>query len=272
MDGRPMQRESKDRLYAEPRHVTDLESCYFYHTVDLPDYGVQQGEWDLRGDFGKYTDGYDFTGKRVLDIGAGSGFLTFSAEQAGAREVVSFDMDTSYRQDFLPQHDSLQFRDREAFASQHDQWIDKWRNAYWLTHRLNNSKARIHYGDVYRLPKELGRFDVTIVGSILEHLADPIKALASISRVTADDMIIVTPMEETEDKIARFMGDADRPDVLYVFWVYSLGVYRHVLAMLDFEITKVSKTEFTALWTDVPQTRHTITARRRSPLAGDVKW
>ena len=249
-------------LYAEPRHVTSTEDCFFYHTTDLPGLGEQQGEWDLRGDFAAYTDHFDFIGKRVLDIGAGSGFLSFSAEKAGAKEVVSFDMGDANQQDYLPFHNKQPYRDRAAYDEQHNRWIDQWRNAYWLSHRLLGSNAKMHYGDIYALSPELGQFDVTIVGSILEHLADPIKALKSISLVTAKTMLIVTPMIESDDRIARFEGDCMKPDVDYVFWTYSRGVYHHVLEMLNFGITSITSQTFKAHWSDERQQRHIITATR----------
>lgn len=233
--------------------------------MELPGVGLIQGEWDLRGRFGDYTDHYSFAGKRVLDIGAGSGFLSFSAESAGAEEVISFDLDSSYRQDFLPFAHKLHYVDRDEFAKHHDWWIRKWRNGYWLSHRLLNSKAKCIYGDVYRIPPDLGTFDVVIVGSILEHLADPIKALASVARVTRNHMLIVTPMIETDDKIARFEGDCENPDQDYVFWTYSKGIYRHVLSMLDFEIKKLTEYNFKAEWDQSKEhQRFVITAQRRN--------
>jgi hypothetical protein len=36
-------------IWAEPRDITDLDDCYFYHTMEIPGYGIVHGEWDLRG-------------------------------------------------------------------------------------------------------------------------------------------------------------------------------------------------------------------------------
>ena len=30
-------------VYAEPRTVTDLEECYFYHSMEIPGYGLVEG-------------------------------------------------------------------------------------------------------------------------------------------------------------------------------------------------------------------------------------
>ncbi len=233
-----------ETIYATPLAPAPLDDCFFYHTMDLPGVGLVEGSWDLRGEFAPYTNGFDFRGKRVLDIGTASGFLSFAAEEAGAAEVVSFDMDCSDRQDFLPFHDKPKFQDRASMAPQMDAWVRKWHKGYWTAHAAMGSKARACYGDVYRLPPEIGQFDVTIVGSILEHLADPIKALASIARRTDGHMIIVTPMLDTDEPLARFLGHKDKPNLDFNFWSYSRGVYTHVLAMLGFEIATITKRGF----------------------------
>jgi SAM-dependent methyltransferase len=198
-------------IYAEPIFVVNLSDCHFYHTVELPELGLQYGEWDLRGDFDRYVGGIAFEGKRVLDVGCGSGFLSISAEQRGAREVVSFDMDDSRRQHWLPFHSKLAYRSPAEFQAQHNRWIAQWRNAYWLTHRLFGSKAKAIYGDIYNFPVEAGGFDVVLVCSILEHLSDPIRALASVCKVAASELVITGPVLETEENIARFEGDSSRP-------------------------------------------------------------
>jgi hypothetical protein len=40
--------------YQAPRTVTDLSTCFFYHSMDIPGYGTQKGHWDLRGRFNDY--------------------------------------------------------------------------------------------------------------------------------------------------------------------------------------------------------------------------
>ena len=110
-------------------------------------------------------------GKSVLDIGTATGFLSFEAEKRGA-QVVSFDMDQGSQQTFLPFKDRPYYSDHQRWAETYNAQIEKWKNAYWLCHRLLESNARVYYGNVYDLPLSLGRFDVAIVGSVLEHLSD----------------------------------------------------------------------------------------------------
>src|SRR4051794_1180563 len=95
-------------LYAAPREVSDLGQCHFYHAMVLPGVGFVRGNWDLRESFGKYTGEVAFAGKRVLDVGTASGFLSFEAERRGAAEVVSFDSSSPELHDGVPYLDVRQ--------------------------------------------------------------------------------------------------------------------------------------------------------------------
>jgi hypothetical protein len=112
-------------MTAEPRTVTDLASCFFYHTMDVPGYGTVHGEWDLRGQFDEYIGGVELAGKTMLDIGTASGFLTWEAERRGAT-VVSFDMDGVQRLTLLPFRDSLYFQDRDRYIVEDSPRYERW--------------------------------------------------------------------------------------------------------------------------------------------------
>src|ERR1700681_4859368 len=167
----------------EPRYVDSLSDCFFYHTMDLPGFGEVRGQWDLRGRFSEYIGGVNLEGKSVIDVGAATGFLSFSAEKSGASRVLSFDIGEARQQTFLPFKNKLYYRDPARWAEQYDAEIEQWKNAYWLCHRLLDSRAEVCYGNIYDLPRDLGQFEVAIVGSVLEHLSDQITALASIARL-----------------------------------------------------------------------------------------
>ncbi len=153
--------------WASPRSGIDREKCFFYHTIDLKDGTTIEGHWDLRGRYADYTGHVDLTGARVLDVGTASGFLSFSAEAAGAREVVSFDLDTAERQHLLPFHGTPYVTDHASWVRAQTAAFDTWKNAYWFTHQKLGSRARAIYGDVYDLPDGIGTFDVVILGAIL---------------------------------------------------------------------------------------------------------
>jgi SAM-dependent methyltransferase len=263
----------KPIVFAEPRQVADLSDCFFYHTMTLPGFGEVRGHWDLRGRFDDYVGHVDVNGKSVIDIGTASGFLSFAAEQNGASEVVSFDMAHARQQNFLPFKDKLHYRDPAAWAEKHNVEVEQWKNAYWLCHRLLESRAKVFYGDIYNLPVELGQFDIAIVGSVLEHLSDPVTALASIARLVRETIIIVAPLIESEgksqqegfdstEKIARFEGSADRPENDFTWWTYSAGLYREVFKMLGFTLDRITSAQYRYHYVDRLETRYTLVATR----------
>ena len=258
-----VQSSEENRLLAQPRHITSLEDCYFYHTMDLPEFGVVHGHWDLREHFDEYVGHVSMQGKSVLDVGTATGFLSFEAERRGAT-VVSFDMDNVSQQTFLPFKDKLYYRDPEAFAKQYGAEIEQWKNAYWLCHRLLRSNAEVFYGNIYDLPTSLGQFDIAIVGSVLEHLSDPVTGLASIARLTKETMVLVTPILETDDYVARFEPRIAKPENDYTWWTYSKAVYREVLAMLGFEIVRIEYGSYYHDYEKRFEERPTIVAERIS--------
>jgi len=230
--------------------------------MDLPGFGEVRGHWDLRGRFNDYIGGVDLKGKSVIDVGAATGFLTFAAEQSGAARVLSFDIADARQQAFLPFKNKLYYREPERWAEQYGAEIEQWKNAYWLSHRLLKSKAEVYYGNIYELPAGLGQFDVAIVGSVLEHLNDQITALASIARLTKEAIVLISPVLQTDERIARFEALASNPDADFTWWTYSLGVYREVFGMLGFSIAKVSQAKYYYMYGDRLEERTTIVAVR----------
>ncbi len=251
-------------LYAEPRMVTRLDQCYFYHTLDLPGFGVVRGDWDLRENFDEYIGHVELKGKTVLDVGTASGFLSFEAEKRGAR-VVSFDVVDSSSVALLPFKDKLYSKNHAEWVRQHTRTYEPLKNGYWLAHRLYQSKAKVHYGSIYELPQELGKFDVVIVGSVMEHLCNQIGALASVAKLTGDLMIVNTTMLDTDAPLARFEGRADNPDFDYTWWVYSFGIYKEIFGMLGFSIRRVNETICYRPANETRQPRMTLVAQRTPP-------
>ena len=143
--------------------------------MDLPGLKEVGIGWDLRETINEYLGGFDFRGKRALDVGTASGFLSFEMEKRGA-EVVSFDMATSAQWQLVPFR-AKGFDYAQAQANMQTD-VEPIRNAYWLAHRLLKSHARVFYGDIYNIPEEIGEFDVVFLGMVLPHLREPFYALA----------------------------------------------------------------------------------------------
>jgi len=204
--------------YTQPRAVTSLEECYFYHTMDVPGHGIVQGEWDLRGAIDSYLGNYNFAGKRVLDVGAASGILSFHMEHQGA-QVVSYDLSEEYDWDIVP----FTVNDNDTARAQRRAHLRRINNGYWLCHQAFGSRAQMVNGVVYDMPAEIGPVDVAVFGSILLHLRDPFLALENGARLAKDTMIVadVSPYGRLASRFRkhpRFMPRADRPDWITDGW------------------------------------------------------
>src|SRR4051812_28825628 len=90
-----------DSIFSPPWDVRSVDECDFYHTMEIPAHGLVNGQWDLRGKTDEYLGNQHFAGKRVLEIGPASGFLTFELEKRGA-SVVAVDLGGERVWDFVP--------------------------------------------------------------------------------------------------------------------------------------------------------------------------
>jgi len=244
-------------IYVEPWNKPNLEDCTWYHTIDLPDGTVMKAPWDLRGKFDDYVGHVDLRGKRLLDIGTASGFLTWEAERAGAT-VVSFDLDHARRQRLLPFKDSIYCTDRAESERQREGFFNSLKRSYWYAHHSLGSTAKVFYGDIENFPRDLGKFDIALFGSVLEHLPDHIQAIGS-AALLADTIIITGPLNHTEDRFAEFAGWVAHPEANYSFWRYSLGVYREVFGICGMQVVSVTKSAYRFMETQMEE-RFTIIA------------
>jgi hypothetical protein len=175
-------------VYAQPRTITDLQDCLIYHTMDIPGYGLVEGEWDLRGGVDAYLGGVDVGGKRVLELGTASGFLCFQMERRGAR-VVAYDLSEHQSWDLVPFAASF----TPAAEAARKQLVRMLNNGYWLAHRAHQSSARVVYGTIYEVPKAIGAVDVATFGCILLHIQNPFLALANTLRLVRETVVISEP-------------------------------------------------------------------------------
>jgi hypothetical protein len=231
-------------IYAEPRSVTDLADCYFYHTMDVPGYGRVDGEWDLRDGVGAYLGGVDFKGKRVLEVGTASGFLCFHMEKQGA-EVVAYDLAEDQSWNVVP----FAGYDHQQHAAAAREHVRRVNNAFWLCHAAFGSHARKVHGTAYTVPEAIGAVDVVVCGCVLLHLRDPFLALQRALRLARQTVVVTEPVQlrRWPQLLLRLFGGSCMvflPDFRTcqprdTWWFLPPTLLQQFLGVLGFEDTKV---------------------------------
>ena len=224
--------------YETPWTVEGLEGTWFYHRATLPGIGEVGEHWDLRQCTDAYLGNYAFEGKRVLDVGCASGFLSFEMEKRGA-EVVSFDLDDGANWNIVP-HFQLRADLPEIRAAQ-SATLMQLKKAYWLAHRLLGSKAKANYGDIYAMNDGLGEFDVIYYGMVVGHLRDVYQALYQGAKRCREAMIVTSMFEVNDTPRATFIPSPERWDNLAItsWWSQTTGLMRNMLGTLGFQVVDI---------------------------------
>ncbi len=212
--------------------VTEKE-CHFYHTLEFADGRVVLGGWDLRGKERAYLGLVDYKGARVLEFGPATGHLGFYMEQQGAR-LTCFDLAPGSVQDLLP----LPGVDLDAHRRSGTAFAEAVRNSWWYGRRHHRAEAVPVYGDIYQLPEDIGRYDVSVLCSILLHLSNPFAALRQAAAVT-DKAVVVTDVMPPllyggpEAALLEF-NPGEESENLVNWWGLSPGVVARMLRLLGF--------------------------------------
>src|ERR1700733_1363854 len=194
---------------ARRRADADLSDLVWYHATELPDGGVRPGAWALRGHETDYLGGVGVAGKRVLELGPATGYLTFYLERMGA-EVVAFEAGFDVGIDLLP----VQGREHpEERLRVMQETIDRNHDGWWYLHEQFGSSAKFVQGNIYDMPGDLGSFDITLVGAILLHLREPWGAMSQAASRTTETMIVTEPLQDDEQppeaNVMRFSPSAE---------------------------------------------------------------
>lgn len=238
---------TRQPVFAQPSFVQDVAECAFYHTMDLPELGTVWGEWDLRSSADIYLGRVDMEGKRVPDVGTTDGFLCFHAERQGAREVVGLDLSPDHDWDIVP----FAGLDVAAITQACREGVRKLNNAFWLAHRLLQSRAHMIYSDVCSFPAEAGMFDVAIFGAILLHLRAPFLALQRVLAYVRETVVVVEllwPKKWLTYLVTRllqqpqlsFLPDPHTTQPRETWWAIPPTTVKRWLAVLGFSTSKVT--------------------------------
>lgn len=269
-------------VFTSPPAVTpELERCAFYHTMEIPGYGLVQGQWDLRGREREYLGGVDFAGKRVLELGTADGFLCFHMEREGA-DVVTHDLSKDDSWDMVP----FSRHDRETPTP--EEWrrsIERLNNGFWLAHSAMGSRARACHGSIYDLPEGIGLVDVSVLGALLLHLRDPFLALQRVLEHTKETVVITglpwgwalfpTALHPAIHRVRGLLRGRSRPSMTLLpdfrtgkpwdgWWRLPPEMIVEFLGILGFEDCGITFSEQS--FEGKRSTVFTIVARRAAPL------
>ena len=179
---------------------TKAESIRWFHTIDLGQGVITAGIDDSPARLRRLRLPDDLRGRSVLDVGAWDGFFSFEAERRGAARVVATD------------HYS-------------------WHGVGWGTGQgkagFLAARAALHSNvvdvdlDVMELSREsVGCFDVVLFLGVLYHLQDPMLALAKVSGVAKDMLVLetVVDMVGLSRPAAAFYPDSELNDDPTNWW------------------------------------------------------
>ena len=224
---------------AARRAGADLSDLVWYHATELPDGRVLPGAWDLRGHETAYLGGVDVAGKRVLELGPATGYLTFYLERMGA-EVVAFEAGFDVGIDLLPVQGHEHPEERLRVMQE---TIDRNHDAWWYLHGEFGSSAKFVQGNIYDMPGDLGTFDITLVGAILLHLREPWGALSQAAARTTETMIVTEPLQDDEQppeaNVMRFSPSAEHH--MTNWWSIYPGAVVAMLGRLGFGRTETTQ-------------------------------
>jgi hypothetical protein len=215
------------------RTVTDKAECDFYHTIQFPDGSIANGQWDLRSTVDQYLGGVDFTGKRVIEIGPASGFLSTHMESMGA-QVTALEPPMEIFWDLVPRA-GVDLQHMETRFSGH---IERIRNSFWYVHQAFGSKVELYEADAYNLPDTLGTFDVGVLASVLLHVGSPARMISSVAGLGVKELIISEVYNEDlgDLPVCKFLPSPDN-DTIDSWWAFSPAFFVQYFKVLGF--TKV---------------------------------
>ena len=160
-----------------------VDELLWYHSIDVAPGVATRGWFDLRHAL-PLLPFPDLRGKRCLDIGTWDGFYAYEMERRGAAEVIALDLPDLADLDYPPEVGSTRPFDPATPSQRPVGRVPAARRAARLEGRSGAACSIYDVADA-----GLGTFDFVVVGSLLVHLRDPVRALDAVRRVTAGDFM-----------------------------------------------------------------------------------
>ncbi len=213
------------------RYRARESDCLFSHTVVLPEGSIIQGGTDLRGTEEAHLGGCDVTGKRVLEFGGGSGWLT-SYLAIRAREVVTLDMPPGREELSEPLAGFNGDAGLEALRAAQE----RVRKGWWLVKERTGHTGKMVYCDLQSPPGDLGTFDVAVMPSTLLHLPLPFMALRAAAQCTTECIAVTEPVVpdlQQEGPMAVFAPNLGTGSPNH-WWHHSAAAISRMLLVVGF--------------------------------------
>lgn len=218
---------------ARQRRVDEL---LWYHSIDVGRGVATQGWWDLRHAL-PLLPFPDLRGKRCLDIGTWDGFYAYEMERRGAAEVVAIDLPDLADLDYPPE-----MRVDQSFDPSNSD-VQQRSAGFRLLGELLDSKVELRGVSVYDVDQAgLGTFDFVMLGSLLVHLRDPVRALDAIRKVTTGQFLCADFLHLPAQLLSfgRPLFELRGIGGDFQWWMASDHGLRQLLHVGGFEIQEIS--------------------------------
>jgi tRNA (mo5U34)-methyltransferase len=209
-----------------------VQAIEWYHTLELAPHLVTPGWLDHRQVVSQIPLPPSLAGRRCLDVGTFNGFWAFEMERRGAAEVVAIDVLDAHQWDWPVGSEEATVATLAKRLAAGD--------GFALAHQALRSSVKRLDCSVYDLDeREVGRFDVVYLGSLLVHLRDPVRALERI-RAVCDGILVVVDgidlpltLRSPRLAVARLDGRG-RP----WWWYPNLAALARLVEAGGFELTQ----------------------------------
>jgi tRNA (mo5U34)-methyltransferase len=200
-----------------------IDGLDWWHTIEVAPGVVTPGGWDLRPTAAQMPWPRDsLADLRCLDIGTMDGFWAFEVERRGAAEVVATDVGASGQ-------DAPRGRKRAQGQPRGE--------AFHVAAELLHSRVEYRELSVYDLdPREVGEFDLVVMGFVLQMLRDPLRALEAIRDVCRGHVIVLdtisVPLSLVPAPVARLSARRG-----YLEWfVFNRRGIQRALQLTGFQV------------------------------------
>jgi tRNA (mo5U34)-methyltransferase len=225
-----------------------LDHYDWYHSIDVAPGVATKGMFDNRHAL-SIIPFPDLRGKRCLDVGTHDGFYALHMERQGASEVVAIDLPDLTALDYPPEirHDPSVDLSKQEMRRRH--------GGFPVLQEVLETKIEWRGCSVYDLsPDDFGTFDVVVVGSLLLHLRDPVRALDAVRGVVRGSLVVAEAVRPplTLRSRRRPLFELRGEGLDFQWWLGNERGIRHLLNVGGFDLEEASRyflLRFGGAWT-----------------------